>query len=253
MGILKGTTASFVNHLFQTVLITYLMLLLLEQLFPGFVSVYLNLNYLLALVILIGIIDVFSEHEIKEAKATKKDYFFIIALGILGSLIIFYKTKSLGFISYMISIIAGVLIILLSFLVLSEDKEEYAKMHYPKSKIMKWTVLGVILALVIIAIILPLFTSLTIISSFRIVFGSIFVLFLPGFIISFIFFPANKIEAVERLALSFALSIAIVPLVIFYLNLLGVKINLISSSIIIAGIIIISSAILYMKGKKHNY
>ena len=66
--------------------------------------------------------------------------------------------------------------------------------------------------------------------AFRIVFGSVYVLFLPGFVISYIFFPKTKefdsekgenkehenengaIDWIERIALSFALSIAIAPL-----------------------------------------
>jgi uncharacterized membrane protein len=107
---------------------------------------------------------------------------------------------------------------------------------------------------------LGLFSSLLMLESFRIVFGSVFVLFLPGLIISFIFFPKIKefdsknkdsgsIDWIERVALSFALSIAIVPLVVFYLNLAGVKINLFNSSLIIVGIIVIASGILYWKNQ----
>lgn len=84
--------------------------------------------------------------------------------------------------------------------------------------------------------------------SFRIVFGSVYVLFLPGFIISFIFFKkTEEIDWLERIALSFALSIAIVPLVVFYLNLAGIKINLLNTSLIILGIIIASLIILKRK------
>jgi uncharacterized membrane protein len=59
----------------------------------------------------------------------------------------------------------------------------------------------------------------------RMIFGAVFVLFLPGFVLSFAFFKKNSIDIIERLALSFALSIAAVPLVAFYLNLLGIKIS----------------------------
>ncbi len=86
-------------------------------------------------------------------------------------------------------------------------------------------------------------------ASFRIVFGSVYVLFLPGFIISFIFFPKKDIDWIERIALSFALSIAIVPLVVFYLNLIGIKINLLNTSLIIAGIIAVSLLILKWRKK----
>ncbi|MBM3234018.1 DUF1616 domain-containing protein [Candidatus Pacearchaeota archaeon] len=122
----------------------------------------------------------------------------------------------------------------------------------------------VIAVLAVIALGTGIFTSLSLFESFRIVFGSVYVLFLPGFIISYIFFPKtcefeNKekqkekekrsIDWIERIALSFALSIAIVPLVVFYLNLIGIKINIINSFLTILGILIISGIILYWRRK----
>ena len=120
---ITGNKAELVNHLFQTLLITYLILLLIEQIYTGFVSTYLNLNYLLILVIASGILDVFSEHKKIEQKTTKKDYYLIYTLGILGAIIIKYKTADLNYLSWIISIIAGILIILLSYLILEEDEE----------------------------------------------------------------------------------------------------------------------------------
>lgn len=119
--------------------------------------------------------------------------------------------------------------------------------------------------LLVLSVCLGLFTSLSMLDSFRIVFGSVYVLFIPGFIISFIFFQKTRefeekkeedkkekgaIDWLERIALSFALSIAIVPLLIFYFNLIGIKINVLNSSLIILGIIIVSLIILKIKNKK---
>lgn len=95
----------------------------------------------------------------------------------------------------------------------------------------------------------------------RIVFGSVYVLFLPGFILTYIFFPKTKelsfkhkeegrIDWIERIALSFALSIAIVPLVVFYLNKIGIKINFLNSFLTISFIIIISIIILIYRNKR---
>jgi uncharacterized membrane protein len=122
-----------------------------------------------------------------------------------------------------------------------------------------------LVVLLLISIAITLFTSQTFLSSLRIIFGSVYVLFLPGFIISYIFFPKSKpfeekhsdtekgsIDWIERIALSFALSIAIVPLVVFYLNLIGIKINLLNSFLTILGIIVISLGILYWRIRKLN-
>lgn len=119
---ITGHNAELINHIFQTLLITYLVLLLIEQIYTGFVSVYLNLNYLLVLVIASGILDVFTEKKQTKQQTTKKDYYLIYALGILGTIIIKFKTEELGYLSYIISIIAGILIILLSHLILEEEE-----------------------------------------------------------------------------------------------------------------------------------
>lgn len=116
----------------------------------------------------------------------------------------------------------------------------------------------IIIALFAISIILALATALSFTESLRIVFGSVYVLFIPGFIISYIFFPKThsleqkqekSIDWIERIALSFALSIAIVPLFVFYLNLIGLRINLLNSFLTILGIILISVIILFFKNK----
>jgi len=124
-SLFKGHNAELVNHTFQILLVTYLILLLAEQVWVGIVSIYLNLNYLLILVIIAGVLDVFSDMPKKEKEKPKKwDYVLIYFLGILGFAIIKYKTVELGFLSWVISIIAGILIILLSHLVLEEEDEQ---------------------------------------------------------------------------------------------------------------------------------
>jgi hypothetical protein len=120
---ITGHKAELISHLFQTLLVTYLILLLIEQIYTGFVSTYLNLNYLLILTIASGIADVFTKKEKTKQTTTKKDYYLIYALGILGTIIIKFKTNELGYLSWIISIIAGILIILLSHLILEEDEE----------------------------------------------------------------------------------------------------------------------------------
>ena len=71
----------------------------------------------------------------------------------------------------------------------------------------------------------------------RIIFGSIFVLFLPGLVWTFVFFDREEIDVIERVALSFGLSIALVPLVVFYLNYgLGMKISFENTSLTIIGL-----------------
>lgn len=121
---IKGHTAELINNLFQIILVTYLTVLLLEQIFPGLVSSHLNLNWFLLITIILGILDVFTV-ERKKVKETIsiKDYILIGTLGILGTAIIKYKTSSLGLLSWTISLLGGIVIILLSLLII-EDEED---------------------------------------------------------------------------------------------------------------------------------
>jgi uncharacterized membrane protein len=53
----------------------------------------------------------------------------------------------------------------------------------------------------------------------RLVVGLPLVLFIPGYALSYAFFPKKKdLDLLERIALSFGLSIATIPLVIFFMN-----------------------------------
>ena len=87
-------------------------------------------------------------------------------------------------------------------------------------------------------------------SLFRIVFGSVFVLFIPGFAWTYLFFDRDEIDVVERIALSFGLSIALVPLSVFYLNyLFGVRITLVNCAIIIS--VLILAPLGWLRVKRH--
>ena len=83
-----------------------------------------------------------------------------------------------------------------------------------------------------------------IIEIIRIVFGSVYVLFLPGLAMTFAFFKNREIDVIERIALSFALSIAVVPLLVFYFNLIGMKINVLNTGLVIAFIILLNLAVI---------
>ncbi len=90
------------------------------------------------------------------------------------------------------------------------------------------------------------FTTLTILQSFRIVFGSVFLLFLPGYIWSFVFWKKKEIDFIERFALSLALSLTLVPLIVYTLNRIGVRITLWNSIIEISGLILVGIFLLFL-------
>jgi len=108
----------------------------------------------------------------------------------------------------------------------------------------------VLVVLEVVTLIVGIATELTYFESFRVVFGAVYVLFLPGFVWSFVFFDnkgERRIDVIERIALSFALSIAIVPLAVFYLNLMGLKISAWSSFFVVLVLILIGLGIIAWK------
>lgn len=84
----------------------------------------------------------------------------------------------------------------------------------------------------------------------RIIFWSIFILFLPGYFITLSFFTNNELEGLERFALSFAFSISVIPLLTFYLNLIGVKITDLNVFFIALWVIVLNLIYIFVKWKK---
>ncbi len=85
-------------------------------------------------------------------------------------------------------------------------------------------------------------------SLLHMVFGSIFVLFVPGFAWTFVSFKKHEIDMVERVTLSFGISLALVPLSLFYLNyLLHVKVTTLNAFIIVSILTIIPIVYLYLQ------
>ena len=114
-----------IRELFEIMLVFYLAILLIKEFKPEWVYT-LNTNLLLIIVVILGVITFLFQKKKKQKtrKPTKKDYLFIIFLGIAGTILVFLKTAQLGWLAYVISIIAGALIILLSILVLQEGENE---------------------------------------------------------------------------------------------------------------------------------
>jgi len=88
---------------------------------------------------------------------------------------------------------------------------------------------------------------------FIIIFNLIFILLLPGLILSLLLFPIrNEINLVERIVLSLGLSISIIPIIIFYLYyFLRIEINL-HNLILIIMIIVTFSYLGYLKRNKEK-
>lgn len=86
---------------------------------------------------------------------------------------------------------------------------------------------------------------MTAVEVLRLIFGGLFVLFIPGLAWSYVFFLRKNIDWIERIALSFGLSIALVPLSVFWLNwLFDMKITLLSTSLTVCGLVVIAAVLI---------
>ena len=86
----------------------------------------------------------------------------------------------------------------------------------------------------------------------RIIIGSIFFLFVPGYFVTWAIFPSREeLDAVERITLSLAFSISVVPLIVLFLNqTLGVEtfpIDVIHSVLASILVIIFSLFVWYLR------
>ncbi|MGH7204035.1 MAG: hypothetical protein ACREHC_06345 [Candidatus Levyibacteriota bacterium] len=116
------------EQFFQYSLMTYLLLLLTETIKEGLVSFFFNLNILLGVVVLSGIVMITTHNEKYDVQIqTKKkpkilwwDILYTILLAFGGAVLVFIKTHDLGSLSLFISLLTGGIIVLLSILVLTE-------------------------------------------------------------------------------------------------------------------------------------
>ena len=95
-----------------------------------------------------------------------------------------------------------------------------------------------IISLFLISIIITI-SGYPFLSSLKAVFGTVYVLFLPGYVLVRLFF--NKIDWIEILALSLGLSIALVILSVLITNMIfRIPITSLSNFLVLLGVIIIT-------------
>lgn len=130
MKLWKVRTHFISKEIFQYSLITYLILLLAETFKQGIVSFFINLNYLLFVVLLSMVAMVLTQNEKLDEVLIPKEHYklktsdveFIIVLAAGGALLVWFKTQDLGILSLIISVLTAILIVHLSLLVLTEKE-----------------------------------------------------------------------------------------------------------------------------------
>lgn len=128
---MKQTLRILVAELFQVSLVTYLGLQILETVKTGYVSDFFDVNLLLTIVAGSGIVTTFmTPAHIPSApqpypgitkKLSEWEWYFLVGLAAGGGFLVYYKTQTLGTIAIAISVLAGAIIALLSYLLLTDQ------------------------------------------------------------------------------------------------------------------------------------
>ena len=123
------TILSWAKNLFVVALIIYLVGFLLEITLPGFISNNFNLNYVLIVVLILGVMAALAPEEEKEEeiieKPKKADYLMFVGMGLVGGLLMFYKSDLNLVPKILFSLFIAVFITAVSlFLLLTKDEED---------------------------------------------------------------------------------------------------------------------------------
>lgn len=118
----------FFRETFQFSLVVYLVLFIAETLKSGFVSMFLNLNIILGIVIFSGIGMILLENQnlilVKKKPITSENIQNCLLLSFLGGLFIFSETNTLGLLTIILSVLAGLLLFLTALLLLVDDNNK---------------------------------------------------------------------------------------------------------------------------------
>ena len=88
----------------------------------------------------------------------------------------------------------------------------------------------------------------TFFSAVRVVLGGLFILFVPCFAWTWVFYPRGRVDVIERMIYSVALSIALISIAFFFCNrFLGIGINMLNSFFIVATLTILAPVYAQLK------
>lgn len=128
---------AFSRVLFMWILTFYLVLFLLENLFPGFVSNNFDLNWILVGVCIVGLFTFFAP-EIPQTQivevSKKEDYFLILLLGFFGVIIPLAKLHVAWLLQWTIAVVSGLLIMAISYITLLGEEKAEEKIYYFEHK-----------------------------------------------------------------------------------------------------------------------
>lgn len=86
----------------------------------------------------------------------------------------------------------------------------------------------------------------------RIVMVAYFALLFPGILLSYLFFEKGKIDAIERLVLGVVLSLVLIPLPLFLISKIGVKVDLLVMLLTLFGTYLTIFILFWLKNKDQS-
>jgi len=138
---MKDNLQTISSEVFQYSLVFYLGLLIAETIKKGLVSEVFNLNILLGVVLVSGIIKVltydpdvenigtykgliafFRNPTLPKKHITSNDKTYIFVISFAGAALVYYKTQELGGISLILTLLTFIIIMLLSYLIYTEEE-----------------------------------------------------------------------------------------------------------------------------------
>jgi len=120
-------TKNIVNEIFKVSIVFYFLFLLIETIDSGFIADYFDLTILVYTIIISGIISMIYKEELEEDNNLKykiSDWIVILILGVGSMFFIFFQIRDLGNLSYYISLLAGIIIILISFFLFKDETNQ---------------------------------------------------------------------------------------------------------------------------------
>lgn len=124
----RFSVARMIREVFVTSLLTYLVFTIIDKLIPEFVSQQFNMEILLGVVFITGIVSiVLLEREppaadIRTTPRSTWSIVSIVALGIIATVLVWLKTARLGWMSLPVALLSGITVVVLSTLLLKDDE-----------------------------------------------------------------------------------------------------------------------------------
>lgn len=127
----KNNNRQFFNIIidfFQVSLLLYLLLFVFDEFKMGFVSNFINLNWILGIVVISGVLILFFKNKFIQEKSLiinrKVDLFFISLISLVVIFFVYQEIRDLKWLALVISILSGILIWFISYFIIKDEEKK---------------------------------------------------------------------------------------------------------------------------------